>query len=89
MIDARQLRQTPPHFAWRYGPPRDRGGTFFIRDRNCAGVRSAAPWRYPHSSLAAARAAVITAACRAGVSSAQRAFQLPAVPEGEVWTIAK
>ncbi|MDT5116461.1 MAG: hypothetical protein QOE30_2200 [Mycobacterium sp.] len=89
MIDVRQLRQTLPHFAWRYGPPPDRGGTFFIRDRNCAEFEAQPPRRYPHSSLAAARAAVITAACRAGVSSAQRAFQLPAVPDGEVWTIAK
>ena len=31
--------------------------------------------RYPHSSLAAARAATITAACRAGVRSAHRVFQ--------------
>ena len=41
------------------------------------------PQCYPHSSLAAARAAVITAACRASVSSDHRAFQLPAVPDGD------
>ena len=58
-------------------PHRDRGGTFFTRDRNCAGSSKRSPGRYPHSSLAAASAAVITAACRASVSSAHRAFQLP------------
>ncbi len=45
--------------------------------------------RYPHSSLAAARAAVITAACRAGVSSVHRAFQVPDVPDCDAWTIAR
>ena len=47
------------------------------------------PARYPHSSFAAARAATITADCRAGVRSAHRAFQLPRVPDGDSCTIAR
>jgi hypothetical protein len=58
------------------------------RDLNCAAARSGAE-RYPHSSLAAACAAVMTAACRARLSSAHRAFQLPAVPEGDACSIAR
>ena len=44
---------------------------------------------YPHSSLAAARAAVIKAAWRASVRSDHRVFQLPAVPDRDVCTIAR
>jgi hypothetical protein len=39
--------------------------------------------------LAAARAAVITAACRAGVRSVHRAFHVPAVPDRDAWIMPR
>ncbi len=58
--------------------------TFRTRDHNCRKAR-----RYPHWSPAAARAAVITAACLAGVSSDHRVPQVPGVPDGDACTIAR
>jgi hypothetical protein len=65
-----------------------RGGTFCTHDHNWRAAQNRSP-RYPQSSLAAARAAVITAACRAGVRSVHRAFQVPAVPDCDAWTIPR
>ena len=60
-----------------------RAGTFVNRDPQLPAPKRVPDGAQPHSSLAAARAAMITPACRASVSAAQRVFQLPAPPDGE------